>query len=241
MAEEILGVDFDIHGGGNDLVFPHHENEAAQTRAARGKELARIWMHNGMLEMRGEKMAKSVGNISLLPDVVEAFGRDAVIMLFVSGHPRQPLLFSDETMQQAGANVRRIREAARRLEPGPSPAELEPLRERFFAALADDFGTPDALAAVFDWVREANRRADAGEAPGSDALREMLAVLGLENLLEPEAPGAADDAARELLRRREEARAAKDFAEADRLRDGLRDAGWDVRDGPEGPELVPVA
>jgi len=233
MAEDALGVGFDIHGGGNDLTFPHHENEAAQTRAARGEELSRIWMHNGMLQMSGEKMAKSVGNIATLADVVDAHGRDALVMFFAGAHYRQPVQFSDERMAEAAARVARVRDAARRLAPGRSPEDLAPLKERFFAALADDFNTPTGLAAVFDWVREANRR-DPGT--GSDDLREMLEVLGLENLLA--ADSGPDDKAQALLEAREAARAARDWAEADRLRDELAAGGWQVRDGAAGPELV---
>jgi cysteinyl-tRNA synthetase len=238
MAEELLGVGFDIHGGGNDLIFPHHENEAAQTRCGRGEELSRIWMHNGMLQLSGEKMAKSVGNIASLADVLAEHGRDTVLMFFVGGHYRQPIQFDDTTLAQAAGAVRRVREAARRLAHGPSPADLTPLRERFFAALADDFNTPAALAAVFDWVKEANRREPG---TGDADLREMLAVLALDNLLD----AAADDGepgadARALLERREAARAARDFAEADRLRDELAAMGWQVRDSAAGPELVPA-
>ena len=237
MAEDLLGVDFDIHGGGSDLVFPHHENEAAQTRAARGQELARIWMHNGMLQIGDEKMAKSVGNVALLHDVVADVGRDALLMLFCSGHYRGPLSFTGDSLADATARVRRIREAARRLEPGPSPADMAPLKERFFAALADDFNTAAALAVLADWVREANRRASG---VGEGDLREMLSVLALEHLLD--APDEGDEGelreARALLAARQEARAAKDFAEVDRLRDALTALGWSVRDGADGPELV---
>jgi cysteinyl-tRNA synthetase len=233
MAEQILGVDFDIHGGGSDLVFPHHENEAAQTRAARDKPLARLWVHNGMVQMGEEKMAKSVGNIRLLHVALEQFGRDALVMYFLDGHYRQPLAFSEDLLEEAGARVQRVREAARRLVPGESPDDMVALRDRFFAALAEDFGTPAALGALFEWVREANKRQGVGDAH----LREMLGVLGLENLLETPAP-KVDAEARELLERRERARAERDFEEADRLRDELVARGWDVRDGPDGPELV---
>jgi cysteinyl-tRNA synthetase len=233
MAEQILGVDFDIHGGGSDLVFPHHENEAAQTRAARDKPLARLWVHNGMVQMGEEKMAKSVGNIRLLHVALEQFGRDALVMYFLDGHYRQPLAFSEELLEEAGARVQRVREAARRLVPGDSPEDLAHLRDRFFDSLAEDFGTPAALAALFEWVREANKR----EGVGDSHLREMLGVLGLENLLDvPVADVGAE--AQELLERRERARAERDFEEADRLRDELAARGWDVRDGPDGPELV---
>jgi cysteinyl-tRNA synthetase len=235
MAEEALGVGFEIHGGGNDLTFPHHENEAAQTRMARNAELAQIWMHNGMLQMGAEKMAKSVGNVALLHEVLEAYGRDAVIMLFVNAHYRGPMAFDDDAMAQAAARVKRVREAGRRLVDGPSPADMASYKERFFEALRDDFNTPTALAAAFEWIREANSRSDVGR----DDLAEMLTVLALENLLEPEAVEAGDEA-EVMLRAREDARAARDFAEADRLRDELRSRGWEVRDGPSGPELVPV-
>ena len=182
MAEAELGVGFEIHGGGNDLTFPHHENEAAQTRMARDVELARIWMHNGMLQMGAEKMAKSVGNVALLHEVLEAYGRDAVIMYFVGGHYRQPVAFDDEAMGQAGARVRRVREAGRRLVDGASPADMAAFKERFFEALRDDFNTPAALAAAFEWIREANSRTDVGR----DDLVEMLRVHALQNLLDPD-------------------------------------------------------
>ncbi len=236
MAEELLGVGFDIHGGGNDLIFPHHENEAAQTRMAHGgADLAQIWMHNGMLQMGEEKMAKSVGNIALLGDVLERWGRDAVVLFFSTGHYRQPLRFSDETLGAAQGSVRRIREAARRLEPGaPSPEDLQPLVGRFFDALADDFNTPRALEALWEWVREANKRDGVGDA----ALREMLTVLGLETLLDVDAGDAPDQEAQDLLAAREAARAARDWAEADRLRDELAARGWQVRDSSGGPGLV---
>jgi cysteinyl-tRNA synthetase len=238
MAEAELGVGFEIHTGGNDLTFPHHENEAAQTRRARGAELSRIWMHNGMLRMGADKMSKSLGNITSLADALADHGRDAVIMFFVAGHYRQPIQFDDTTMGQAAANVRRVREAARRLAPGPSPPEMGLYKERFFGALADDFNTPTALAAVWEWIREANRRE-----PGiGDAdLREMLQILALDNLLDVgAADGEPDAEALALLERRETARAARDFAEADRLREELAAQGWQVRDSADGPQLVPI-
>ncbi len=233
MAESLLGVNFDIHGGGSDLLFPHHENEASQTRCARGAELARIWMHNGMIQLTGEKMAKSAGNIALLHEVIERYGRDAVVMYLISGHYRQPLAFSEAVLDQARANVVRIREAGRRLSSGDSPSELDELRDRFFEALANDFNTAEALANLNEWIREAA----SFEAPGDGHLREMLFVLGLEGLLAPtaEAPGGVH----ELADRRERARGERDFALADRLRDEIAELGWEVRDSPAGPELLP--
>jgi cysteinyl-tRNA synthetase len=237
MAEKLLGVGFEIHGGGADLIFPHHENEAAQTTAARDLELARLWVHNGMIRLDDTKMSKSVGNIFLLHQALDAHGRDALIMYFCASDYRKPVEFDDERLAVARAGVERIREAARRLAPGPSPEWSGPLHERFFDALADDFKTPEAMAAAFDWVREANR-APAGS--GDADLRDMLSVLGLDNLLDV-ADAEAPPEVVELRDAREAARAARDYAEADRLREAIRAHGWEVRDGPSGPELLPAA
>jgi cysteinyl-tRNA synthetase len=236
MAEELLGVGFEIHGGGNDLVFPHHENEAAQTRMARGAELAQIWMHNGMLQFGEEKMAKSVGNVAALHEVIDEFGRNALIMLFVGAHYRQPMAFDDMRMMEALARVARVRDAARGLVDGPSPAEMRPLRDAFFAALADDFNTAAALGALFEWINERHKRRD--EPVGRADLVEMLSVLGLQNLAEHGSEAGAEE--QELLEERQAARAAGNYAAADRLRDELRARGWEVRDGPDGPELVRI-
>lgn len=240
MAESLLGVGFDIHGGGSDLVFPHHENEASQTRAARGQELAKIWMHNGMIRAGSEKMAKSLGNIAPLHDVVERWGREATVMYLIGGHYRQPLAFSESELAEADRKVGRIEEATRRLEQGKqSPPEMAVNRDAFFDALAEDFNTPKALGSLFEWVREANRR---GEGVGDSHLKEMLAVLGLEDLtptvvadprsLYPEAWALAEE--------RQQARQARDYARADALRDQIRAHGVEVRDGANGFELVPI-
>src|SRR3954451_8072202 len=161
MAEALLGVEFDIHGGGIDLAFPHHENEAAQTLAARGAPLARIWMHNGMLEMGAEKMAKSVGNVRWLHEVFDAVGGDVLVLFFSSGHYRQPLAYSEERLEDARRSAERIRDAGRRLIAGPSPSALKSYRDTFFEALRNDFNTAEALASLYGWIREANRSEDA--------------------------------------------------------------------------------
>jgi cysteinyl-tRNA synthetase len=236
MAERFLGVGFDIHGGGSDLVFPHHENEAAQTRAARGSELARLWVHNGMIQLTGEKMAKSQGNIAPLHEVLAEYGPQAVLMYLISGHYRHPLAFSDAALEQAQANVSRIREAARRLSAGESPTELEGLRDAFFDALAHDFNTAQALAILNEWIREAT--GPRWDAPGDAHLREMLGVLGLESLLTPTEQAPAE--VRELAEQRERARGERDFAAADALRERIGALGWEVRDGAEGFELLPL-
>jgi cysteinyl-tRNA synthetase len=237
MAELLLGVDFEIHGGGADLIFPHHENEAAQTCAARGAPLARLWVHNGMVRADREKMAKSVGNIFLLHAALERYGRDALLAYFCSGHYRQPIEFDEERMLAAARSVERIRSAARRMTGGRSPGWSAALRESFFAALREDFNTPAALAIVFEWVRAANRSSDA---VGHADLSEMLDVLGLANLLEVvEVETSAEAVA--LIEGRERARSEGDFASADALRNQLRALGWEVRDGPDGPELLPAS
>jgi cysteinyl-tRNA synthetase len=240
MAEDILGLDFEIHGGGSDLVFPHHENEIAQTEAARSRSLARLWMHNGMVELESEKMAKSVGNIRLLHGALEEYGRDALVMYFVGGHYRKPLAFSEETLEDARRAVARVREFGRRLDPGaPEPQGMAAYVERFFDALADDFNTPGARAALFDWIAEGNRRIDADETLGVGRLPEMLHAIGLEGLLQEDSEGPPEDA-RELAERRDAARAVRDFAEADRLRDELAALGWEARDTAGGTQLVPL-
>jgi cysteinyl-tRNA synthetase len=236
MAEKLLGTDFAIHSGGIDLVFPHHENEIAQTEAARGVPLARLWMHNGMVQMAEEKMSKSVGNIFQLSEALDRYGRDAVVAYLISGHYRQPLEFSEGALDEAAARVERIRNFVLDLPKGDQAAEDEFVRirrETMLDALADDFNTPRALAALFELVAEGNRRT----LPGARAaLDEMLPLLGLESLLAP--AEAIDSEAERLMEAREQARAGGDFERADQIRDELASRGYEVRDTPEGPRLV---
>jgi cysteinyl-tRNA synthetase len=246
MAESILGLEFDIHGGGLDLVFPHHENEIAQTEAGRGRALARIWMHNGMIEFGEEKMAKSVGNIRLLSEALDQFGREALIMYFLSGHYRQPLAFSEDALEQAQRSVERVRNFCRLVDrridavAGSPDAFVGARRDAFFDALRDDFNTPEALAVLFELVAEGNRRLEAGDRlPGGQAaLAEVLRVIGLESLLAPEAP--VDEEAAQLADAREKARGEGDFDRADALRQELAQRGYEVRDTSEGPVLVRI-
>ena len=235
MAERLLGAGFEVHGGGSDLVFPHHENEAAQTRAARGQPLTRLWMHNGMVRLDSEKMSKSVGNTFLLHQALDTYGRDALLVYFCSGHYRQPIEFDHQSLVAARTSVKRIRELARGLQAGISPAWSGPLHKEFFDALAEDFNTARALASVFEWVRLANRSEDP---VGDSDLREMLGVLGLGNLLDRDAQSAPPLRALQLLDQRDHARAERDWALADRLREELGELGWEIRDGPDGSSLV---
>jgi cysteinyl-tRNA synthetase len=235
MAEKILGADFEIHSGGSDLVFPHHENEIAQTEAARGVPLARIWMHNGMVRTAEEKMSKSLGNIFQLSEAIDRFGGDAVVAYLSSGHYRQPLEFSERAMEDAAARLGRIRnflETAPEAD-GEEDAFVAGKREVFLEALADDFNTPRAWAAAFELITEGNRRPLAG---ARAALAEMLELLGLGRLLEG-AEEAGDAEAEALLAERESARAERDFERADALRDQLAERGWEIRDTPEGARL----
>jgi cysteinyl-tRNA synthetase len=238
MAETILGLDFSLHGGGSDLVFPHHENEIAQTEAARGRPLARAWMHNGMVLTGPEdKMSKSEGNVFLLHEALDRFGREAVVGFLLSGHYRQPLSFDASALEEAAARNERFRnffrDAARAGDDGVDPY-VEERREAFLDALADDFNTPRALAQLFDLVAEGNRRPLAG---ARDVLVELLAILGLETLAQAGAE-PVDEEAQRLLGERESARAERDFERADRIRDELAQRGWEVRDSAEGPRLV---
>jgi cysteinyl-tRNA synthetase len=191
-----------------------------------------------MVELDAEKMSKSVGNIRSLGGALEAYGRDALIMYFAGGHYHQPLAFSEGALEEAARAVERVRDFVRRLDTGGTePEGIDAYVERFFGALADDFNTAAARAELFEWISEGNRRLDAGERLGPGRLGEMLYALGLENLLEPEEE-TADPEAERLLREREEARAARDFATADARRDELAALGWEVRDTAEGPRLV---
>ncbi|MGB2874161.1 MAG: cysteine--tRNA ligase [Gaiellaceae bacterium] len=218
MAEAFLGPVFEIHGGGIDLVFPHHENEVAQSRAA-GREFARIWMHNGMLRLAGEKMSKSLGNIVSLREALDAWGRETLLVYFLGGHWRKPLDFSDDALEQAAAQAESFRNVFR--------SESEPVGtwEPFATALEDDFNTPEALAVMHGWRDH-------------ELLRRGLEVFGLDSLADS---AAAPAELEELARRRAEARQRSDFDEADRLRSQIEVAGWEVRDVEAEPgfQLVP--
>jgi cysteinyl-tRNA synthetase len=218
MAEELLGPAFEIHGGGADLVFPHHENEIAQSRAL-GHDFAEIWMHNGMLQFVGEKMSKSLGNVMTIKDALEAWGRETILLLFLAAHWSKPMDYSDETLRPAQARAEGLREVFRQ----PSETAAEGEWERFTAALDDDFNTPEALAIIHGWRDH-------------ELLARALRLFGLESLAEQhEAP--ADVVS--LAERRRDARRKREFEQADLLRDEIERAGWEVRDVAEEFQLVP--
>jgi cysteinyl-tRNA synthetase len=217
MAELLLGPSFTIHGGGLDLVFPHHENELAQSRA-RGHEFAHIWMHNGMLRFTGEKMSKSVGNVETIQEALDRWGSETLLVFFLTAHWRKPIDYSEEYGAAAAARADRLRETFR----APSEPAGEQEWERFAAALDDDFNTPEALAILHEWRDH-------------ELLRRGLEVFGLASFAAQEAAPAE---VVELAERRQQARASRDFEEADRLRAELEAAGWEARDEAGGYRLV---
>jgi cysteinyl-tRNA synthetase len=221
MAARELGPEFWIHGGGLDIVFPHHENELAQSRSV-GHPFAKIWAHNGMLRFTGEKMSKSLGNVETIRDVLDRWGSETVLLFFLTAHWRKPLDFSDETMAAAAAQAETLRNALR----GERRTEGE--WARFAEALEDDFNTPAALAVLHDFARQG----------ALVALRRGLDVFGLGGLAS--SVGAPAEVTK-LAQLRLAARAEGDYAEADRLRDEILAAGWIVRDAAGAFELVPSA
>jgi cysteinyl-tRNA synthetase len=218
MAEQALGPEFALHGGGRDLIFPHHENEVAQSRAA-GRPFARAWAHNGMLRLSGEKMSKSLGNIDPLHAVLDRWGPDTLLMFFLRGHYASPIDYTDEALEQAAAAAQTLRN---RLRDGTGGTD-EGLRQAVWEALDDDFNTPRALALLFDAPSEA-----------SGTVAEVLGVLGLGGLAREERPPA--DLV-EKAGRRDQARRERDFARADALRAEIEAAGWEARDTADGTVL----
>ena len=217
MSEKHLGQEFEIHGGGLDLAFPHHENEIAQSRAL-GHPFAQLWMHNGMLSLKGEEMHKSLGNDISLRTALDQWGRDTLLVFFLRGHWRKPLDYSEATLAQAAATADTLREVFR----NPSQPAAAGAWERFVEILDDDFNTAEALALMHSWRDH-------------ELLRRALDVFGLASLAESEEAPAE---VRELAERRQQARDARDFGEADRLRAQLEAAGWEARDVAGGFRLV---
>jgi cysteinyl-tRNA synthetase len=219
MAEKFLGPRFEIHGAGLDIVFPHNENELAQSRAL-GSEFARIWMHNGMLRFVGEKMSKSKGNVLTIRQALDTWGRETILLFLMTAHWRSPLDLSEESLVAARAQTETFRNAF--VEGGTGEGDWDEL----VRALDDDFNTADALAVLHGW-----------RAAGAlDSVRRGLELFGLGSLAQL---AAAPPDVVSLAEARGAARAGGDYAEADRLRDAIRALGWDVRDRAGGYDLVP--
>jgi len=238
-----LGKSFDIHGGGMDLKFPHHENEIAQARAATDGEFARYWLHNGFVNINTEKMSKSLGNFFTIREVAERYPPEVLRMFILGTHYRSPLDFSDEALDTAKSALDRLYETKRRLETlegcRESPADLIPQVNQFNAAMNDDFNTPEALAALFALSREINRQLDGGKTPGAlaDAFPRVCDLLGIvQQNADQWFQGDAMDAAQieTLIAERVKARLARDFARADAIRGQLAGMGIMLEDGPNG-------
>jgi cysteinyl-tRNA synthetase len=222
MAEKLLGPVFEIHGGGIDLRFPHHENELAQSRGA-GREFAQLWAHNGMLELAEEKMSKSVGNIVSLRDALDTYGREALLVLFLSAHYRSPLEYSDEAMEAARTQAEDFRTAFRVVaQTGDVPSWDE-----LASTLDDDFNTPLALSILHAWR-------SAGEL---DLLERGLGIFGLG----VESAGDAPTEVIGLAEKRQAARSAREFGRADELRAEIERLGWEIQDVSDGFRLIPKA
>jgi len=243
-----LGEQIDIHGGGNDLIFPHHENEIAQTESLTGKPFARYWIHNGMLQLGGEKMSKSLGNIISIKEFLAKRDGDVMRMLVLNGTYRAPLVFNDETLDSAEKGLERIKAAlkpASAATRSASPealaalsAQVEATRTEFTSAMDDDFNTAGALGTLFDLVRAVNTARDAGAddsqlKPGQDTLRELTGILGLR-LTEKTGSGDADKFVNLLVEVRSEVRKQKLWPLSDLIRDRLKELGVTIEDGKQG-------
>ena len=242
MSMNLLDLPIDIHGGGQDLEFPHHENEVAQSEAATGQPFVRYWIHNGFVQVGQDKMAKSQGNFMTIREALTRYDRETLRFWLLASHYRSPVTFSEENLAQARFSLERLYLALRGLgEPGSrDPEALVPWQSRFAAAMDDDFNTPDALAVLFDLVREINRvrTADPDRACRLGAgLCELARVFGLlesdpEAFLRGDGGEGADDWIEERMRERQRLREAGQYAEADRIRQQLLNAGVLVEDGP---------
>ncbi len=242
-----LGPQIDIHGGGNDLIFPHHENEIAQTESYTGQPFARYWVHNGMLQFAGEKMSKSLGNLVTIEEFLAEHEADVLRLIVLSSHYRSPLTFNEEVIEQAERGLERLRSALRpssgQTTEGPEVERLreqvQRARERFETAMDDDFNTAGALAALFDLVRAINTARDAGVGgppftQAQEALRELAGVLGLR-LAEPAGrPQEVAPFIELLVEVRARLRQAKQWDLADRIRDRLAELGVILEDTPQG-------
>lgn len=245
MAVEYLGIGFDIHGGGTDLIFPHHENEIAQTEAATGERFARYWMHNGMLNLSGEKMAKSTGHLVSLQDALERWDPMAVRLFFLRTHYRKPLDFNADALDDAEASLNRVRAFLRRAVDVESVDPDADIVAAFIDHMDDDMDIAGALGVMFDAVRSGNAGLDLGEdvAPRVAAVETIIDVLGLR--LAQDASGVDVSAlvaelgvtaasVDDLVGLRNDARASRDFALADSIRDGLSALGISIEDTVDG-------
>jgi cysteinyl-tRNA synthetase len=240
MACSLLGESFDIHGGGADLQFPHHENEIAQSEGAHGLPMARFWMHNGFINVDNVKMSKSLGNFFTIRDVFKQYRPEEVRFFVVRSHYRSALNFSDQHLDDARASLKRLYTALQAVAPQPVSIDWkQPHAARFKAAMDEDFGTPEAVAVLFDLAAEVNRTQSAQLSGLLQALGGVLGLLQSDALafLQTGHGDAADDDTAHieaLIASRAAAKAAKDFAQADHIRQQLTDMGVVLKDSPQG-------
>jgi cysteinyl-tRNA synthetase len=233
-----LGEQIDIHGGGQDLIFPHHENEIAQSECFTGKKpFVKYWLHNGLLQMGAEKMSKSLGNLITIRQALEKCSSDGLRLFILSSYYRNPLTYSEEAMDAAEKGAERLRQAASGTgKAGGNKVNAVPFKERFIEAMDDDFGTPAAMAALFDLAREINRGSETGADTGEaiQTFKELAGVLGL-TLKQAEKPFT--DAApfiELLIKTRKQLRDARQFKLADEIRDKLLEMGVTIEDTAQG-------
>jgi cysteinyl-tRNA synthetase len=245
MSSKYLGDTFDIHGGGADLTFPHHECEIAQSEAFSGKILANYWMHNGFIQINNEKMSKSLGNFFTLRDIFKKFDPQVVRFMYLQTHYRSPIDFSDEILTQSKNGLMRLHDFMQRLqnyEPKDENSNsiggfLEKNKGQFETAMEDDFETPKALSAIFDLVKEINRCMDSKSLSENDKeilLKYLLKIDGVLGILMPTASNIVDQDVENLINERNSARSKKDFRLADKIRDELLEKGIQLEDFAEG-------
>jgi cysteinyl-tRNA synthetase len=236
MSCELLGQSFDIHGGGADLQFPHHENEIAQTEGAFGKRMASVWMHNGFINVDNEKMSKSLGNFFTIRDVLKEFDAETIRFFVVRSHYRSPLNYSDVHLNDARGALKRLYTALHAVPPDEVAIDwAHPLAARFQAAMNEDFGTPEAVAVLFELAGEVNRNHSAQTSGLLKALGGVLGLLQVEPETFLQAGASLDEAAIQAqIAARASAKAAKNFAEADRIRQALAALGVVLKDSPTG-------
>ncbi|UZK03723.1 cysteine--tRNA ligase [Venatoribacter cucullus] len=238
MSKCCLGDTFDIHGGGPDLKFPHHENEIAQSEAANGKKFVNTWMHAGAVRVDGEKMSKSLGNFFTIREILEKYPAEVVRFFLLSSQYRSAINYSEDSLKEAQTKLERFYNALLGVQVGDVADIDNDYSQRFHAAMDDDFNTPEAIAALFDLVRAVNKTSGAEQAALAGQLRFLAGVLGCLQS-DPQAflqSGAGDEAEwiESMIVKRADAKKAKDFATADAVRDELLAKGIVLRDGPEG-------
>lgn len=253
MANRFLGETIDIHSGGQDLIFPHHENEIAQSEACNDKPFAKYWIHNGFININNEKMSKSKGNFFTVRDIVKHFDYEVVRFFMLSAHYRSPINFSDALLEQAHSALNRIYECRDNLNFLLSNTEkntfeediygdIDVYRDKFIEAMEDDLNTADAIGSIFELVREINTRitatSDAGKKTISEALDLLTELTGVLGIMKKEREVNLDDTIEALIEERQKARAERNFKRADEIRDKLKEMGIELQDTPQGVKVV---